>query len=181
MGRPVFTCSLPGGAILPSSPPQLRHRVCNLEKSYICMMCNCLSFIKIPVMESRDLLSVSRRVSRPVFWVLVSVSKVSGLGLEGFRSRSRALRLETLRMLFFMKFFKKEFLKENGLKNDWSKFSHSKRSVAKLSLWLCCSRDRENNLPSTPFKIYTEFNKKYACNKETAMHNLCNERLEELC
>jgi len=43
---PVFTCSLPGGAILPSSPRQLRHCVCNLEKSYICMMCNCLSFIK---------------------------------------------------------------------------------------------------------------------------------------
>ena len=44
MGRPVFTCSLPGGAILPSSPHQLRHCVCNLEKSYICMMCNYLSF-----------------------------------------------------------------------------------------------------------------------------------------
>jgi len=36
MGRPAFTCSLPGGAILPSSR-QLRHCVCNLEKSYICM------------------------------------------------------------------------------------------------------------------------------------------------
>ena len=33
------------------------------------------------------------------------------------------------------------------------------RSMAKLSLLLCCLRDRENNLPSTPFKIYAEFNK----------------------
>ena len=46
----------------------------------------------------------------------VSVSKVSGLGLEGFRSRSRALRLETLHRLFFMKFCKKEFLKQTVLK-----------------------------------------------------------------
>jgi len=44
-------------------------------------------------MESRDL-----------------VSKVSGLGPEWFRSRSRALRLETLHSLFFMKLCKKEFL-----------------------------------------------------------------------
>jgi len=34
----------------------------------------------------------------------------SRLGLEAFRSQSRALRLETLRRLFFMKFCKKEFL-----------------------------------------------------------------------
>jgi len=33
-----------------------------------------------PVMESRDLVSVSRRVSRPVFWSL-------DLGIEGLRSR----------------------------------------------------------------------------------------------
>jgi len=45
-----------------------------------------------PVMESRDLAS-------PVFGV--SVSKVSGLGLEGFRSRSQDLCLETLHKLFF--------------------------------------------------------------------------------
>jgi len=44
MVQPVFTCSFPGGAILPFSPSQLCHCVCNLEKSYICMMCNCLSF-----------------------------------------------------------------------------------------------------------------------------------------
>jgi len=59
------------------------------------------------MMESRDLVSVSGRVSTPIFW---------SLGLEGFRSRSRALRLETLHRLFFMKFCKKEFLKKNGLK-----------------------------------------------------------------
>ena len=45
-------------------------------------------------MESRDLVSVSRRVSRPVFSSL-------GLGLEGFRSRSRALSFETSHELFF--------------------------------------------------------------------------------
>ena len=34
--------------------------------------------------------------------------------------------------------------------------------MAELSLLLCCLRVGENNLPSTPFKIYTEFNKKCA-------------------
>jgi len=84
-------------------------------------------------------------------------------------------------MLFSMKFCKKEFLKKTVLKNDCSKFSRSKRSVAKLSLFLCCLRGGENNLPSTPFKIYTEFNKKCACTAETAARNLCNERLRVLC
>jgi len=64
-------------------------------------------------MESRDLVSVSRRVSRPDFWSLGLEGLRSRLGLEGFRSRSRALRLETLHRLFFMKickeFFKKRF------------------------------------------------------------------------
>ena len=40
----------------------------------------------------------------------------SRLGLEEFRSRSRALRLETLHRLFFMKFCKKEFLQKTVLK-----------------------------------------------------------------
>jgi len=44
MWRPVFTCSLPVGAILPSCSHQLHHCMCNLENSYICMMRNCLSF-----------------------------------------------------------------------------------------------------------------------------------------
>ena len=86
------------------------------------------------------------------------------LGLKGFRSRPRALRLETLHRLFFMKFCK-EFLRKTV---DCSKFSRSKRSVAILSLLVCCLRDGETNLPSTPFKIYTEFNKKCACTNETA-------------
>jgi len=80
-------------------------------------------------------------------------SQVSSLGLEGFRSRSRALRLETLHKLFFVKFCKKEFLIKTVLKNDCSKFSLSKRSVAKLSLLLCCLRDEENNLLSTHLKF----------------------------
>jgi len=62
--------------------------------------------------------------------------------------------------------------------NDCSKFSRSKRSVAKLSLLLCYLRDGENNLPSTPFKIYTEFNEKCACTNETAARNLCNKGWE---
>jgi len=123
------------------------------------------------VMQSRDLVSVSRRVSRTVFCSL-------GLGLEGFWSQSRALRLETLHRLFFMTFCKK-FLKT--VKNDCSTFSRSKRSVAKLSLVLCYLRDGENNLPSTPFKIYTEFSTKCVGTNETATHNLCNEMLRVLC
>jgi len=76
-----------------------------------------------------------------------------------------------------MKFCKKHFLKKRFLKNDCSKFSRSKRSVGKLSLLLCCLRVGENNLLSTPFKIYTEFNKKCACTNETSASNFCNERL----
>jgi len=44
MGQPVFTCSLPGGLILPSFPRQLHHCMCILEKSYICMVYNCLQW-----------------------------------------------------------------------------------------------------------------------------------------
>jgi len=77
--------------------------------------------------------------------------------------------------------FCKEFLKKTVLNEDCSKFSRSKRSVAKLSLLLCCLQVGENNLPSSPFKIYTEFNKKCACTSETAARNLCSERLGVLC
>jgi len=80
-----------------------------------------------------------------------------------------------------MKFWKKEFLKKMVFKIDCSKFSRSKGSVAKLSLLLCCLQDGENNLPSIPFKIYTEFNKKCACTKETAARIPCKERLGVLC
>ena len=71
------------------------------------------------MMESRDLVSVSRCVSRPVFWSfglglgLKGLRSRLGLGLERFRSGSRALRLEILHRLFFMNFCKKELLK-NG-------------------------------------------------------------------
>jgi len=77
--------------------------------------------------------------------------------------------------------FCKEYLKKTVLKNNCSKFSRSKRSVAKLSLLLCCLRDGENNLPSTPFKNYTELNKKCARTKDTAARNLCNKRLGVFC
>jgi len=46
-----------------------------------------------------------------------------------------------------------------------------------LSLLLCYLHDGENNLPSTLFEIYAEFNKKCACSNETAARNLCNDRL----
>jgi len=62
------------------------------------------------VMESRDLVSVSRRVSRTVFWS----PGLEGLGLEGLRSRSRALRLETLHRLFFINFARSSL--KNGFK-----------------------------------------------------------------
>ena len=60
-------------------------------------------------MESRDLVSVSRRVSRPVFWSFGLEDLRSRLGLEGIRSR--AIRLETSHRLCFMKFCK-ELLKK---------------------------------------------------------------------
>ena len=120
----------------------------------------CVFFYLQAVMESRDFVSVSRRV----FW---------SLGLELFVSR--------LCISYFFMTFCKEFLNKTVLKNNCSKFSRSKRSVAKLSLLLCCLRDGENNLPSTPFKIYTEFNKKCARTNDTAARNLCNERLGVLC
>jgi len=46
-----------------------------------------------------------------------------------------------------------------------------------LSLLLCYLRDGKNNLPSTPFEMHTEFNKKCVCTNENAVRNLCNDRL----
>ena len=85
----------------------------------------------MPVIESRDLVSVSRRVSRPIFW---SLRSRLGLSLEG--SRSRALRLETLHRSFFMKLCKKEFLKKTVLKNHCSKFRRSK-NVCEVEKTIC--------------------------------------------
>ena len=49
--------------------------------------------------------------------------------------------------------------------------------------FLCCYVvcEMENNFPSTPFKIYIEFNKKCTCTNEIAARNLCSERLGVLC
>ena len=116
-----------------------------------CLCCN-------PVMESRDM-------SQDPF-LGVSVSKDFGLCLKLFVWR--------LCIGYFLWSFARSSLKKTVLKNDCSKFSHSKRSV---SLLLHCLRVEENNLPSTPFKIYTEFNKKCAHTNETALHNLCKKRL----
>jgi len=148
---------------------------------YTTIMWRCLWYFHglLPVMESRDLVSVSRLVSRPIFW---------SLGLEGLRFRlglvskdfGLVLELCVSRLCvgyFLWSFASRSSSKKTVLKNDCSKFSRSKRSVAKLPLLFCCLWDGENNFPSTPFKIYTEFNKKCACTKETAAGNLCNERL----
>jgi len=45
-----------------------------------------------------------------------------------------------------------------------------------LSLLLCYYG--ENNLPSTLFKICTEFNKNSVCTRETAARNFCNGCIE---
>jgi len=83
-------------------------------QEHVVVMYECVGEVKRAVMESRDLVSVSRPVSTPVFWSLgLGLEGLrSRLGFEGFRSRSRALRLETLHRLFFMKFCKKDFLKK---------------------------------------------------------------------
>ena len=108
------------------------------------------------------------------WWSLRPVFR--SLDLEGFWSR--VLRLETLHRLFLWNFARSSL--KNGLKKYYcSKFNRSKRSVAKLPL-LCYLQDGENNLPTTLFKIYTEFNK-CACTYETAARNLCIERLGVFC
>jgi len=50
-----------------------------------------------------------------------------------------------------------------------------------LSFLLCYLWDGENNLPSTPFQLYTEFNEKCACTNDAAARYLCNGRLGVLC
>jgi len=105
-------------------------------------------------------------------WSSNKRSKLFGLGLELFFSR--------LCIGYFLWSFARSSFK-NGFKKWYcSKFSRSKSSVAKLPL-LCYLRDGENNLPTTRFKTYPEFNKKCACTNETAAGNLCNERLGVLC
>ena len=68
-------------------------------------------------MESRDLVSVSRRVSRPAFLSLglgLGLERLkSRLGLERFRSRSRVLGLETLRMSYLFESCKKQWFLVN--------------------------------------------------------------------
>jgi len=58
-------------------------------------------------------------------------------------------------------------------------------SLAPYRVRTCTSQSvrlhRKYNLLSTPFEMYTEFNKKYPCTKETAARNPCNDRLGVLC
>jgi len=111
-------------------------------------------------MESRDLVS---GFFFGVTFFGVSVSRVSGL-VSVSKDFGRGLQLFVSRLCigYFLRSFARSSFK-NGLKNVCSKFSRSKRSMAKLSLLLCCLRDGENNLPSSPFKFYTKFNKKCVC------------------
>ena len=122
------------------------------------------------MMESRDLISVSRHISRAV---------LSSLGLEDLRFR---LGLELLVSRLSMSHFLCEVLQQaapskTGLQSNCSKLSRSKWLVVKLSLLWCCG---ENNLPSTLFKICAEFNKNSVCTSETAAHNFCNACKETL-
>jgi len=64
------------------------------------------------IFQKQDRIRYSDGVSRPAFWSLGLEGLKSRLGIEGFRFRSRALRLETLNRLFFMKSCNKEFLKK---------------------------------------------------------------------
>jgi len=59
-------------------------------------------------MESRDLVSVSRLVFWSLGLGLEDLRSSHGHGLEGFRSRSRAIRLETLHRLFFYEVLQEE-------------------------------------------------------------------------
>ena len=95
-----------------------------------------------------------------------------GLGLEGFRSRSRALSLETWHELFFYEVLQEATPWKTDLQSYWSKFSSSKLTAAfELSLFLCCYG--ENNLPSTLFKIVLN-SIKTVCASETSAQNFCN-------
>jgi len=82
-----------------------------------------------------------------------------GLGLEGLRSRlglvSSSSSQDFLHKLFFMKFCKKQFLKKR-FKNDCSKFSRSKRSVAKLSFFavMLFARWRKQFTLNTVWNLY---------------------------
>ena len=89
-------------------------------------------------MESRDLVSVSTPVSRPVIWSLgLGLEGLrSRLGLKGFRSQTRALCLETLHRLFFMKFCKKGFLNKWFYKMIVQNLAV--RSCQWLSFLCCC-------------------------------------------
>ena len=88
-------------------------------------------------MGSRDLVSVSRRVSRPV--LLESRSRRSQVSS---RSRRISVSVSSSSSRDFAQVIFYEVLlgvpQKTVLKNDCSKFIRSKRSVAKLSLLLCC-------------------------------------------
>jgi len=132
----------------------------------------------LAVIESRDLISVSRRVPRPIFWNLglglglEGLRSRLGLGLEGFRSRSRALRLETLQRLFFMKFCKKEFPQKMVLnmivqnlavqRGQWLSF---------LCCYVVCKMEK-TICPLPRLKFILNSIKKCACTNETAARRL---------
>ena len=67
-----------------------------------------------------------------VIFVVIHVMVLYHNSPEG----SRALRLETLRRLFFMKFCKKEFLKKTVLKNDC--FQNLEVQSGQWLSFLCC-------------------------------------------
>ena len=101
-------------------------------------------------MESRDLVSVSRHVSRPVFSSLDHGLEGlrSRLGLEGFWSRSRGLRLETLHELFFMKSCKKQLHKKRIYKINL--VQNSAVQSGQWMCFLCCNAAMEKTICPLP-------------------------------
>ena len=103
--------------------------------SKVCFCISCCSIQDwilccLAVMESRNLVS-----SRDPFFG-ISVSKVSGLVSKDF-GLGLELFLSRLCIGYFLWSFARRCSLKTVLKNDCSKFSPSKRSVAKLSLMLC--------------------------------------------
>ena len=109
----------------------------------------------LPVMECRDMVWVSGRVSRPVFWSL-------GLSLDSLRSGLEGLLLglelfvSRLCIGYFLWSFATNFLKKRFQKLIVQNLAVQR---GRWLSFLCCLRVGENNLPSTPFKIDTEFSK----------------------
>jgi len=82
-------------------------------------------------------------------------------------------------MLFFMKFCKKGFLEKQFQKMIVQNSAVQRGQLCFFVVVLFARWRKQFAL--TPFEIYTELNEKCACTNETAVRNLCNDRLGVLC